>query len=379
MEQQQTETRQLAKLVIVDDVVEHSNADALELVIIGGWQCCVKKGEFKKGDMGVYFEIDSMLPLDIPAFEFLQGRNEREFEGKRYSRIKTIKLRKELSQGLLLPIESINWKELPSSQGHCLVSFRDSEIGSGLTSPEEFCTLVTQLTQILGVVKYEPALPACLSGNAKGLFPSFLRKSDQERIQNLKREHEKSIGEEFEVTFKLDGSSFTAFVFRDGGEEQNIYTGLCSRNLELKVDESNAENTFVQTFNNYDLDSRLREYYNETGNFIAIQGEMVGPGIQNNFEGLQEVQLFVYNVFDIREQKYLLPDDARKVVEELGLNYVPVFKAVHQLTESIPQLLEMAEGPSGLNGKYREGLVFKSLTRNFSFKVISSTYCLAER
>lgn len=372
--EQQTESRRLVKVVVVDDIVPHSNADALELAIIGGWQCCVKKGEFKKGDLGVYFEIDSMLPLDTPEFAFLQGRNEREFEGKRYARIKTMKLRKELSQGLLLPLNFIDWTELEGTAGFCLVRFAESEIGSGLMTPEQFCDQVSTLTQILGVVKYEPALPACLSGNAKGLFPSFLRKSDQERIQNLKREHEKAIGEEFEVTFKLDGSSFTAFVFRDGAEDQNIYTGLCSRNLELKVDESNAENTFVQTFNNYDLDSRLREYFNETGNFIAIQGEMVGPGIQNNFEGLQDVQLFVYNVFDIREQKYLLPDDARKVVEELGLNYVPVFKAVHQLTETIPQLLEMAEGPSGLNGKYREGLVFKSLTRNFSFKAISNSY-----
>lgn len=146
--------RELVKVVTVDEVIQHPNADALEIAIIGGWQCCVKLGEFVAGSKGVYFEIDSMLPLDKPEFEFLAKRNEREFEGKVYSRIRTMKLRGELSQGLLLPMTILD--SLP----------KDS---------------LAPLQELLGVVKYEPVLAACLSGIAKGNFPAFLRKSDQER------------------------------------------------------------------------------------------------------------------------------------------------------------------------------------------------------
>ena len=341
--------RELVRIVKVDDVIPHPNADALELAIIGGWQCCVKIGEFKVGDEAMYFEIDSMLPLDNPVFEFLQGRNERMFEGKRYARIKTMKLRQELSQGLLLPMSAFNHYAMTDSE----------------------------LLEHLGIIKYEPALPACLAGNALGLFPAFIPKTDQERVQNIKRNLEFSINssEEFEVTYKLDGSSFTAYVFRYNGEDDGIFTGVCSRNLELKIDESNEGNTFVKTFIENDLDAKLRQYHAETDKFIAIQGEMVGPGIQDNFEGLDKVELYVYSVFDIREQQYMSPNEARTAVKFMGLNYVPVFAERVTLT-SLQDILTMADGESGLKGKFREGLVFKSLTRDFSFKAISNRYLL---
>lgn len=341
--------RELVKIVTVDEVIRHPNADALEIAVIGGWQCCVKLGEFVAGSKGVYFEIDSMLPLDKPEFEFLAKRNEREFEGKVYSRIRTMKLRGELSQGLLLPMTTLD--SLP----------KDS---------------LEPLQELLGVVKYEPTLAACLSGIAKGNFPSFLRKSGLERCQNLKREITNSIdaGEEFEVTYKLDGSSFTAYAFKCSEDE--VYTGVCSRNLELKIDESNSGNTFVQTFISNDLDGKLRGFYQLTNKLVAIQGEMCGPSIQNNFEGLDKVELFVYSVFDIREQQYMAPDAAKIAVELMGLQYVPIYTERHVLTESIGELLALADGESGLRGKFREGLVFKSLSREFSFKAISNRYLI---
>ena len=192
--------------------------------------------------------------------------------------------------------------------------------------------------------------------------------------QNLTREIEKAQGEEFEVTYKLDGSSFTAYAFKSSEDE--VYTGVCSRNLELKIDESNSGNTFVQTFISNDLDGKLREFYRLTNKLVAIQGEMCGPGIQNNFEGLDKVELFVYSVFDIREQQYMAPDVAKIAVELMGLQYVPVYTERHVLTESIGELLTLADGESGLRGKFREGLVFKSLSRDFSFKAISNRYLI---
>ena len=193
--------------------------------------------------------------------------------------------------------------------------------------------------------------------------------------QNLTSKIKEAQGEEFEVTYKLDGSSFTAYVFRYNGEDDGIFTGVCSRNLELKIDESNEGNTFVKTFIENDLDAKLRQYHAETDKFIAIQGEMVGPGIQDNFEGLDKVELYVYSVFDIREQRYMLPNEARTAVKFMGLNYVPVFAERVTLT-SLQDILTMADGECGLKGTFREGLVFKSLTRDFSFKAISNRYLL---
>lgn len=332
-------TRKLAKIVVVDDIRPHDNADALEIAVVGGWCCCVKKGEFHKGSMGVYFEVDSMLPLSDERFAFLKGRNERVVDGKAYSRIKTMKLRGQLSQGLLLPIHH----------------FLDTDIASNLS-----------------VIKYEVEADGTLRGKAAGTFPWFIRKTDQERVQNLKTQVETSRtqGETFEVTYKLDGSSFTAYVL--DGE-----TGLCSRNQELKKDDDDS--LFVKTFNKYSLDEKLKTYFTSTGRNIAIQGEMVGPKIQSNFEGVSETRLYVYSVFDIESQEYLLPEEARDVVDVLGLDYVPIYSEKSFLPETLDELIAGADGESGLFGKYREGLVWKSNSRDFSFKVISNSYLLKEK
>lgn len=349
--------RKLAKVVVVDAIKEHKNADALELAVIGGWQCCVKKGEFEAGDVGLYFEVDAMLPIDNPAFAFLAGRNERLVDGKPYARIKTMKLRGELSQGLLLPVDSV---------------------GVDATT----LLVDADMTEALGVIKYEPAQPKVLAGNAKGLFPVFIPKTDQERVQNIKRAYEDAVasGELFEATYKLDGSSFTAYVINVGEHVDDFspQTGVCSRNLELKIDDSNVDNMFVQTFFKYNLPVRLEKFMLETGRRIAVQGEMVGPGIQNNFEGLDEVELYIYDVFDIDRQGYVCADERVEICKQLDLKMVPVFDSPMRLPQTIEEVLALADGPSGLKGKYREGLVFKSLTRDFSFKVISNRYLLKE-
>lgn len=351
--------RKLIKVVVIDDVLEHPNADALEIAVIGGWKCCVKKGEFKPHDLGVYAEVDSMLPLLNPAFTFLAGRNERQVEGLPYSRIRTMKLRGQLSQGIVLPLPNFNFD----------LTVYDEILKEGVGF---------DLTDILGVLKYEKELPASLVGQAKGNFPSYIPKTSQERVQNISKEYEKSVdaGELFEVSYKLDGSSFTAYVRHT--EEGGVVSGVCSRNLELKVNEENEGNTFIQTYKKYSLEEKLPSYYNSTGKSIAIQGEMVGPGIQKNFENLESVQLFIYNVFDIDKHEYMLPQAAQEIVQFLNLQYVPIFDCPMHLPAKIEQALELADGDSGLNGKFREGLVFKSLSRDFSFKVISNKYLLKE-
>lgn len=406
------ETRKLARVVIVDDVVVHPNADALELAIIGGWQCCVKKDEFKKGDKAIYFEIDSLLPISNPHFAFLEARKEglKEVKGQWYSRIRTIKLRKELSQGLLLPV------------------------------PEEFASKKedTNLTEELGVLKYSPPeagvtdVEAPKVGSKKSFlgrvtqwiagdiprslneWPSFIQKTDQDRVQNKTVSYQDAVekAEVFEISYKLDGSSFTAYVH---GVDDKLKIGVCSRNYEIQADDVKytkvkvlriwlaeliqynkkifktrklnipelkkgidaKEDNFVKVYRKYNIRQALVAYYARTGRSIAVQGEMIGPGIQKNFEGNKELELYIFNVYDINKGVYLLPLEAREIVAELGLNYVPLLEDVATLPATVKECLELADGgPAFPTGKFREGLVFKSLSRDFSFKAISNAYLI---
>ena len=369
--------RKLLRVVIIDDIIEHPNADSLELAVVGGWQVCVRKGEFVKYDLALYAEVDAMLPVDKELFSFLAGSSNYDVNGKQYARVKTIKLRKELSQGILFPV-------------------------GGMTCAEgEDCT------DAFGVIKYEPPSER-QSGSALGsvkrakLFPDFIPKTDQERVQNIVRKYECAVidGEEFEVSYKLDGSSFTAYIKGDK-------VGVCSRNVELQLEREvwgwkkritemwkqflkhgryarwqtgvdPEANAFTALFNSENLAEALRLARQYVGGDIAIQGEMVGPGIQGNFEGVDKNKLYVYSVFDIDKGVYFLPDTAQSIVAYAGLTYVPVLEYRTVLPATVGEVIAMADGPSGLNGKYREGLVFKSLRRNFTFKVISNKYLLKE-
>lgn len=352
--------RKLARLVVLDEVIAHPNADALDLVTIGGWRVVAQKGLYVTGDIACYFEVDSWIPHEIAPF-LSKDKEPKVYEGVKGERLRTIKLRGEISQGLLIPV-----KELPNGE----------QISKLASFPDLLSGFEVDLTETLGILKWERPVNANLAGLAKGNFPNFLRKSDQERVQNLKRQYQDAVNsqEEFNVTYKLDGSSFTGYLRVDGEE---FYTGVCSRNLDLKF-EGNEGNLFVQTFNKYNLDDKLRTFYAATGRSIAIQGEMVGPGIQSNFEGLEEIELFVYNVFDIDKQAYLLPGEARRVCERLDLQMVPTFSLRMTLPATIAEVLLLADGDSGLKGKFREGLVFKSLTRSFQFKAISNRYLIKQ-
>lgn len=352
--------RKLARLVVLDEVIAHPNADALDIATIGGWRVVAQKGLYVTGDIACYFEVDSWIPHEIAPF-LSKDKEPKVYEGVKGERLRTIKLRGEISQGLLIPV-----KELPN--GDKIAQLITTELLSGFE---------VDLTETLGILKWERPVNANLAGLAKGNLPHFLRKSDQERVQNLKRQYQDAVasGEEFNVTYKLDGSSFTSYVKQNSEGEVNV--GLCSRNLELKF-EGNEGNLFVQTFIKYNLEDKLRTFHAATGRNIAIQGEMVGPGIQSNFEGLEEIELYVYNVFDIDKQAYLLPGEARHVCDALDLKMVPVFSLRMTLPATIAEVLALADGDSGLNGKFREGLVFKSLTRHWQWKAISNRYLIKQ-
>jgi RNA ligase (TIGR02306 family) len=338
--------RKLASTRIIKEIKEHTNADSLELAVVDGWQVVVKKGEFSPGDYVTYFEIDSVLPIK-EEYEFLRKccyiKRDWLPNGEGF-RLKTIKLRGELSQGLVLPL------------------------------PKGFVKVEgTDCTGALGVVKWDPPIPAQLAGLAKGNFPNFIPKTDLERAQNLVDELKNQVLHFYEVTLKLDGTSCT--VYHNNGE-----IGVCSRNLELKLSEENADNSYVRAATK----SGLLKALGSLGINIAVQGEILGPGIQKNPEKLKDVEFFIFDIFNINTQQYLTPSQRQETLRELRKHgyvgaHVPIINGYEPLTNpSIEDLLERAKGES-LTASVREGIVYKSYNENrFTFKVINNDYLLLE-
>jgi RNA ligase (TIGR02306 family) len=222
------------------------------------------------------------------------------------------------------------------------------------------------VTEMLGIVKYEPPIPAELSGKVKGLFPSFLRKTDEERIQNLSGEIETWKDKTFYVTEKLDGSSAT-FYYKDGE------FGVCSRNLELLETE---DNTFWKFARQVDLENKMRDFDIN----ISLQGELIGEGIQGNPYKIKGQTVRFFNLFDIDLQEYHNLSMFEGVCNRFGVEMVPILNKHFDMFDTVEELLEYADGKSVLNPNFdREGVVIRSLDRKISFKAISNKFLLNEK
>ena len=337
--------RKLASIRKIDNIEPIDGADAIEVATVGGWKVVVKKNEFKVGDLAVYVEIDSWIPTELAPF-LSKGKEPREFEGVKGERLRTAKLRGQLSQGLLLPYTTLG-----------------RIAGEGEDVSEE-----------LNIKKWERPMPAQLASMAKGNFPTQIPKTDQERAQNLVREivAANEAGTKFEITEKLEGSSMT--VYRIQGE-----FGVCSRNMNLK---EVAGNSFWDVARAEDIEAKMiaaDEFWD-----FAIQGELIGPGIQGNIYNLSKLEFRVFDVYDIQAGAYLDPAARRVLISDMGLKHVPILASHASLYDTlgitdIPQLLKFAEGKSVLFNTEREGIVFKETNGGMTFKVISNKYLLNEK
>lgn len=224
------------------------------------------------------------------------------------------------------------------------------------------------VTQLLGIQKWEAPIPAQLAGEVRGDFPSFIPKTDQERVQNLvdALDDWNAEGLTFEVTEKLDGASMTVYVYNED-------EGVCSRNWNLCETQSNS---LWKVCRQQQLIERLRQ----SDRNLALQGELVGEGIQGNPYEIKGQQFFLYDVYDIDLGTYFTPLERQTFCFEFDINHVPV-RGTFNYTLDVQSLLELAEGKSVLNDKTeREGLVFKcELDPHISFKAISNKFLLKDR
>ena len=337
--------RKMATVRKIDEIRPIEGADAIEAAVIGGWVVVIKKGEFRAGDLAVYLEIDSWVPHAVAPF-LSKGQEPREFNGVKGERLRTVKLRGQVSQGLLLPIETA----FPGSDRR----FWWSQVN-------------VDISERLGIQKWEAPIPASLSGDVEGVFPTVVPKTDQERIQNLTEElktWQSNSAFTWEVTEKLDGSSMTVFVHGDR-------EGVCSRNWALK---ETAGNTLWSVARR----ERLIEKVRQTGRNLALQGELIGEGIQGNAYNIKGQDFRLFDIYDIDRGEYLGPLERRLFAETHGIKHVPVLATEMVIEEWVTGLLTMADGVSTLNPKTnREGLVFKCNTFGGpSFKTISNRWLI---
>jgi RNA ligase (TIGR02306 family) len=322
----------------------------IELATVGGWNVVVGKDVgHKVGDMVVYCEIDSFLPIR-DEFEFLRKSSYKKMGEQEGFRLKTIKLRGQVSQGLILPISVVPITQFATAH----------DLPEGL-----------DVTEMLGIVKYEPPIPAELSGKVKGLFPSFIPKTDEERIQNLTKEYgewKHQSKHQFYVTEKLDGSSATYYI-KDGE------FGVCSRNLELLETEGN---TFWKVARELNLEENMRA----TGKNISLQGELIGEGIQGNPYKIKGQTVRFFTGFDIDKYQRISFPELVVMLSDMGLQYVPILNQElgFVLPETVEDMLKYAEDKSVLNDKTeREGVVVRSMDGTISFKAISNKFLLNEK
>lgn len=341
--------RKLASLQTIKELAPIDGADLIEKATVLGWQLVVKKGEFQIGDPCIFVEPDAFLPIR-KEFEFLRkGCFKTLADGREGFRLRTVRLRGMISQGLALPLSLFN-------------ETKDIVFEEGL-----------DITNLLSIVKYEPPIPAHLAGEVKGTRPHFVPVTDEPRVQTdfVIPMMNSFIGEQCYVTQKIDGSSISIHL-RDGE------FGVCSRNLELRETAGNSQWKLARLM---DIENKLRS----VGRNIVLQGEIFGEGIQGNPEKLIGQRINFFNVFDADAHRYMDFADMRKFLSDLDLPMVPVLDECLTMHNDMERWVEMSKFRSTINpDSWAEGIVIRPLVEKrfngerFSFKVINPIFLLEQ-
>ncbi len=361
-----SDIRKLAHVEKILSLTPIEGADKIETALVLGWQCVVKKGEFRVGEMIVYIELDSIVP-EKPEYEFLRDRK---------FRVRTIKLRKQISQGLVLPLSV-----LPAER-------HMGRLKEG-----------ADVTELLGIIKYDPQAQKeametdprlknpfikfmsrfkwfrrVFLQNRKGGFPTWIAKTDEERIQNMPRILVTEVGTLFEITEKLDGQSVTFFLKKNKqklfGEQYEF--GVCSRNNRLSKPDNSSWWTIAKELN---IEKALRSLINDN-DYIVLQGEILGTNIQGNKYKVRKFEFYAFNLIwpDLKASWHFMEYQLRP----FNVKCVPFISSGFALPETMEGIVNLAGiSRSELNrDTIREGIVVRNYEKNISFKVINPEFLL---
>lgn len=331
--------RKMATVERIADVRSIEGADKICAYKVRGWWVVDQVGKYIVDDMIVYCEPDSWIPTEIAPF-LSKGKEPKEYNGVKGERLRTVKLKKQVSQGLLLPM-------------HVLTNY-----GADLVEGSD-------VSEVLRIQKWEAPIPAQLAGQVRGNLPDGIIKTDQQRIQNLGKYLNFYIGKTFELTEKLHGSSCTMYL-----DTENEFH-VCSRNLDLKRDENNS---FWKAAIKHDVESKMKAAGMKG---IAIQGELIGNGINGNQYNVN-LEFCVFDMYDVVSAEYAPSFNRQQIAGALGLNHVPILGTVVLTSnDSVDSILEAAEGRSVFNDSKREGVVWKCIQDpSISFKAVSNSWLL---
>jgi len=350
--------RKLASVQKILSIDPIKDADRIEVATVLGWQCVVaKKDNFNVGDLVVYFEIDSILP-NISIFEFMRDRK---------FKVKTIKLKKQVSQGLIMPLSILpdkKWKEGDDVTEILGVTKNDPQADE---EERQNNLRKNKLERWMGKQKWYKKL----FGKKRGGFPGWIKKTDEDRIQLFPNYYDQWKNLKFIVTEKIDGQSLTVFLVKTKKFLfwNNFEFGVCSRNLKLNKPNSSSWWTIVKQES---LDFKLKQMeFNRT---IVLQGEILGSRIQGNKYKVNGYDFYAFNL--IIDGKSIDSVNSKLMLEKLGIKFVPILETNFSLLPTIPEMVSYAKGKSVICDTLREGLVIRNYEKNISFKVINPDFLL---
>lgn len=377
--------RKLASIQIIKEINPIPGADNIVVATVLGWECVVKKGEFKVGDFVIYVEIDSILP-DRPEFEFMRPRK---------FRVKTIKLRSQISQGIVFPIDIIHLANPSIDILPLVVEDQDVTdiLGIKKWDPEQESLIIekepefndkNKIVRFYKKYKYLTTkrikkLLGISTRTIKDDFPSYVPKTDETRVQTMHRGLDMHQGKVAYITEKLEGSSTTYVVIRSkSGFIKSLFVKqpmkflVCSRNKIV----NNQSDDRWQIAKKYNLEKKLSSY----GINMAIQGELIGPRVQGNLYELEERDFRMYLAYNIDENRYFTFEELWSLANELHIIGVPLLEDNHIIHTDVKQYVELSKGNSKLNSKKkREGIVIRLKDDRFSFKSINPEYLLGQK
>lgn len=370
--------RQIASVQKIKAITPIEGADAIERIEVLGWELVAKKGEFKVGDLCVYVEIDGILP-ERPEFEFMRPRK---------FRVKTIKLRGQISQGIafplsilpadVVPVEDIDVTEILG------IKKWDPEQESIIIEKEPEFNDKNKLVRAYKKYKYFTVrflkkLFGIPTGTASDDFPSYVPKTDETRVQTSQRGLETHKGKRAYITEKLEGSSTTYITIKSKGNffkrlfsKQPMKFIVCSRN---RIVNNRADDRWFIA-DKYSISRKM----SALGRNFAIQGELIGPKIQGNLYELPEKDFRMYLAYDIDEKRYFTLSELKDLANELQIISVPLLDENHIVHTDTKAYVDLSIGNSRLNPKKkREGIVIRLAEENYSFKSINPEYLLGQK
>ena len=382
--------RALAYTVLVDEIREIPGYDRVEHARVGGWWIIVAKADnIKPGDMCVYFEVDSKVPATDERFAFLEKRN---------YKVKTLKMCKVFSQGLLMPIALFPeidtpfvYADVTDLLGIKYAVDEDNERKAAkVNKDKKYQSMAARHAKLFKKPffrwmmrrEWGRKLLFLIFGKKKDSprgwpthFP-FIHKTDEERVENLPW----VLGYErpLIVTEKLDGTSSTYILERKGKNKYEFY--VLSRNVR-QADENQAcyhdHNIYWDMAFKYNIETKLREYMEKYPllTYVCVQGESVGS-VQGNPLKLAEDDFYVFNFIDSLNGRWA-STAAREIIEEMGMQFVPILDNEFMMPTDMEEFKQMATAPSVVNPNVmREGIVLRDPTNDFSFKNVSREYIL---